>query len=442
MNRLRKKLPLIATLAGWLAVIAIYVVVMASIQSKSSDFFTFKQLLKPRLVDVIVVNWFIYVGCSIGSFLNVVAWRMPRGQEISGGSRCARCANKLKVRDNFPVLGWISLLGRCRYCSLPISRRYPIVEALVGLSLMLVGVTQLYWIALPLPEQLLAYIEWEGGPLWAPRGSPTVIYIVSYHFIALSSLWAMALIRIDGGTLPNSLRAFSMITLVLPMLILPVAMIVPWQTTRGVEWVPDGRYAEAPIRLITALVAAAFFARVLARSLCPRADLKLDPLGKDSSRLIDLILMLAIPSVLIGWQSMPAVVVVATLLSLLVRPVVNWIPINDLPKGQIQSRGALEYFSFALPVVLTFHLTCWRPLWRSGYWPSDISSPSVIMAWAVAALLIPSLVPSDPVAPAIPPVMEDDDEEEEGEEDENETTSADELPDQQRDPETDDGNQR
>ena len=144
------------------------------------------------------------------------------------------------------------------------------------------------------------------------------------------------------------------------------------------------------MRLITALVAAAFFARVLARRLCPRADLKLDPLGKDSARLIDLIFMLAIPAVLIGWQTMPAVIVAATLLSVLIRPLVNWIPINDGPKGQIESRGALEYFAFALPIVLTVQLAWWRPLWASGFWPSDVSLPWVILIWAAGTLIVPS----------------------------------------------------
>lgn len=451
MNRLRKKLPLIATLAGGLAMIAIYAVGLAFFQSQGSSFYTYEQLLKARLIDVTIGSWLVYMGCAIGSFLNVVAWRMPRGEGINGSSHCPRCANTLIARDNFPVLGWISLRGRCRYCSLPISRRYPIVEAVVGVSLTLVGITQLYWLALPGQP-----LHWHGGPLWAPRVTPPVLIILSYHVVALSSLWAMALIRLDGVRLPKSILIWSGITLLGPMLVYPGLMIVSWQTTRSGLWEPFARYAEAPVRLITALVAAAFFARVLARRLCPRADLKLDPLGKDSARLIDLIFMLAIPAVLIGWQTMPAVIVAATLLSVLIRPLVNWIPINDGPKGQIKSRGALEYFAFALPIVLTVQLAWWRPLWASGFWPSDVSLPWVILIWAAGTLIVPSLVPKDAEAASAPrPLVspDDDDEQDEVEDrdeadsyvaddresdaDNEESASTDELPDQQGDAETD-----
>lgn len=435
MNPLRKKLPLLATLLALFAAVAGYVIGMAYFQSRGSSFYTFGQLIKPRLVDVTIGSWLVYMGCAIGSFLNVVAWRMPRGEGINGSSHCPRCANKLKTRDNFPVLGWISLNGRCRFCSLPISRRYPMVEAVVGISLTLVGLTQLYWLALP--GQLL---HWHGGPLWAPRITTPILVIVTYHVVALSTLWAMALIRMDGVRIPSSIRVFSIITLPIPMLAYPLAMIVPWQTTRAESWSPVGNYIETPVRIATAIVAAAFFGRVLARTLCPRADLKLDPLGNDSSRLIDLIFMLSIPAVLIGWQSMPAIVVISAILSIFIRPLVNWIPINDSPKGQIESRGGLEYFSFSLPLVVTIQLAFWRPLWRGGFWPSDVSWPSVILLWAFAALIVPSFIPPDEFPAQPPNAVEEEAEDEELEDEELDSAdSADELPNQPRDPEADNG---
>ncbi len=74
------------------------------------------------------------LGASVGSFLNVVVWRWPRGESlISPPSHCPRCQHKLAWRDNIPVFGWIFLRGRCRYCAEPISMRYPIIEAITGL---------------------------------------------------------------------------------------------------------------------------------------------------------------------------------------------------------------------------------------------------------------------------------------------------------------------
>ncbi|MEA2370371.1 MAG: leader peptidase (prepilin peptidase) / N-methyltransferase [Solirubrobacteraceae bacterium] len=69
-------------------------------------------------------------GAIIGSFLNVVVYRLPRGESLSTpGSRCPSCETPIKPYDNVPVLGWLWLRGRCRSCQAPISARYPLVEA-------------------------------------------------------------------------------------------------------------------------------------------------------------------------------------------------------------------------------------------------------------------------------------------------------------------------
>lgn len=73
-------------------------------------------------------------GALIGSFLNVVAYRVPRGESIvSPGSRCPACGTAIKPYDNVPVFGWLLLRGRCRACRAEISPRYPLVEAATGL---------------------------------------------------------------------------------------------------------------------------------------------------------------------------------------------------------------------------------------------------------------------------------------------------------------------
>ena len=70
------------------------------------------------------------LGATIGSFLNVVAYRLPRHESlVRPGSRCPGCGTAIKPYDNLPVLGWLLLRGRCRTCRTRISPRYPIVEA-------------------------------------------------------------------------------------------------------------------------------------------------------------------------------------------------------------------------------------------------------------------------------------------------------------------------
>jgi len=74
------------------------------------------------------------LGACVGSFLNVVVWRLPRGESlVTPPSHCPKCNTPLAWYDNIPVFGWIMLGGRCRYCREPISSRYPVVEAITGL---------------------------------------------------------------------------------------------------------------------------------------------------------------------------------------------------------------------------------------------------------------------------------------------------------------------
>jgi leader peptidase (prepilin peptidase)/N-methyltransferase len=70
------------------------------------------------------------MGGALGSFFNVVAYRLPRGESLTHPpSRCPDCASAIKPYDNVPVLGWLALRGRCRSCGTAISARYPLVEA-------------------------------------------------------------------------------------------------------------------------------------------------------------------------------------------------------------------------------------------------------------------------------------------------------------------------
>lgn len=78
--------------------------------------------------------WFLVLGACIGSFLNVVVYRLPLRKSLSDPpSHCPRCGHAIRRRDNVPVFGWLVLRGRCRDCKEPISVRYPLVEAASGL---------------------------------------------------------------------------------------------------------------------------------------------------------------------------------------------------------------------------------------------------------------------------------------------------------------------
>ncbi|MBD7916840.1 prepilin peptidase [Cellulomonas sp. Sa3CUA2] len=115
-------------------------------------------------------------GLVIGSFLNVVIWRVPRGESVvRPPSACPGCGAPVRPRDNVPVLSWILLRGRCRDCGEPISARYPVVEALTGL--------------------LFAATAWFFGPSW---DLPAHLYLVAIGV-------ALAYIDIDVHRLPDAI---------------------------------------------------------------------------------------------------------------------------------------------------------------------------------------------------------------------------------------------
>jgi leader peptidase (prepilin peptidase)/N-methyltransferase len=83
------------------------------------------------------------LGLVIGSFLNVVTYRVPRGESIvKPRSRCTSCGTEVRSIDNIPLLSWLLLRGRCRHCSAQISPRYPAVELATGVVFALVALAR------------------------------------------------------------------------------------------------------------------------------------------------------------------------------------------------------------------------------------------------------------------------------------------------------------
>lgn len=98
--------------------------------------------------EILIYGLVISLGAAIGSFLNVVIYRLPAGLSLlHPPSRCPQCHTSLKAYDNVPIWGWLWLKGKCRYCRTPISSRYPLVEAftaLIFLGIFLLFGYQLY----------------------------------------------------------------------------------------------------------------------------------------------------------------------------------------------------------------------------------------------------------------------------------------------------------
>ena len=92
-----------------------------------------------NIYDTIVQIIVFWLGAAIGSFLNVVVYRVPAGVSILWPpSRCPKCFHQLGLGENIPILGWLLLRGKCRHCRTPISPRYPLIEAITAITFVLI----------------------------------------------------------------------------------------------------------------------------------------------------------------------------------------------------------------------------------------------------------------------------------------------------------------
>jgi leader peptidase (prepilin peptidase)/N-methyltransferase len=97
------------------------------------------------MVEILLIIFVFALGTCIGSFLNVVIYRMPRDESIAWPpSHCPSCGRHIRWYDNIPILSWLALRGRCRYCKTSISAQYIIVELVTGL--LVVGLYAAYFI--------------------------------------------------------------------------------------------------------------------------------------------------------------------------------------------------------------------------------------------------------------------------------------------------------
>jgi leader peptidase (prepilin peptidase)/N-methyltransferase len=141
-------------------------------------------------------------GLLIGSFLNVVAYRLPRGESlVTPRSRCTTCGTEVRSIDNVPLLSWLFLRGRCRHCSSQISARYPLVELLTAVVF---GVVVL---ARGVNDDLALYLPF-AAMLIAVANIDIEHHIVPNRILAPMAVWAVAAAAVvDPHKLPELLIA-------------------------------------------------------------------------------------------------------------------------------------------------------------------------------------------------------------------------------------------
>ena len=157
----------------------------------------------PSTESCILVLWMFMIGGVIGSFLNVVVYRLPLGMSIvHPPSHCPKCGKPIRWYDNVPIIGWIILRGRCRQCGNPISRRYPTVEAVTAIMFALLAAVEFLSEGANLPRRSFEVAD----NLFLRQSSMGQVYgVYLYHMLLLCTLLCAALIEYDGKRAPLKL---------------------------------------------------------------------------------------------------------------------------------------------------------------------------------------------------------------------------------------------
>ena len=312
-KRRRPNWPVRLIVLGLASTFVVYTIVMPIWQTSRpssgaglmTDDMTLGEIMGLRGAEAMATFWFFVFGACVGSFLNVVVYRLPRRMSLFGFSRCPWCITPIQARDNIPVLGWLMRRGRCRACWLPISGRYPIVELVTGLLFIVLLFVEVLsgGTNLPVREPYL-----RGGYVWTVYDTKwDLMRIYSFHLCLLSVLWASALIRFDRKPIPISMVVLAVILgfglpAVWPDLQPVAAWIPPVSWPAALSWM--SRFETSSLGLLTGL-GLGFACECAFRWRRPDGITGGTGLGK----------VLALVGLYLGWQAVVAIAAVTVILS-------------------------------------------------------------------------------------------------------------------------------
>lgn len=312
---------------------------------------TFVEHVGFRCGEALVTACFFALGANVGSFLNVVVWRMPIGKSIvHGDSCCPGCGTRIRSRDNIPIFGWLNLGGKCRSCSMEISSRYPTVEFIVAVMFLLLYFCELISGGANLP---IRPVNMYRGVLWVIMYAKwDLIGLYFFHCFLFSAMVVWVLMRRDGNVVPWRMRAFTLSVAVTCPLIFPELAVVP-------AFFPFESPASVSSGFVAALAYAGF--GLLTGSLC---GLALMPLlrnscsSKLSMKLLksDTLWLFGMAGSCLGWQA----AITAAMSAIFIDRFIAWAQQHPRTAGP----------AMIAMVLLLQHLT-WRIQWL--WWQSAVS---------------------------------------------------------------------
>lgn len=314
-----------------------------------------------RCGEAMVTACFFALGCNIGSFLNVVVWRMPLGKSIvHGDSRCPVCSTKIAGRDNIPIFGWLGLGGQCRACSTEISARYPTVEAIIGTVFLLLYFAELISGGANLPVR---EINMYRGVLWIimyPKWDIIGLYL--YHCYLFCVLLVLTLMALDRKPIPRRFLIFAFtIAIGLPLAFPDLALVPIWPSSM------PGLISSA------VYVAAGTAVGLLIGCVLHRAWQK--SLQHEPSELMAIIPAFGLIGTVLGWQAVLSITTFFCGLMLL----------------RLLFVGTCDRLLISFLAALLIHHVLWRVMsfWSGLVWPhAGSAATSVILPFVILALCV------------------------------------------------------
>lgn len=367
-RRLRPNWPLLTAILVTIIAMGAFVAWRSALRLKDRGFSasSWKLAVVESSVEAVTAAWFLATGASIGSFLNVVAWRSPRRMSLLIPSRCPYCHTSLSFTDNFPVFGWLNLRGRCRTCRLSIDARYICVELLLLAVFGWTFLNEYLTLGRNLPSQ-----PFTQSMLLEDRlvNTPFGLQILIYLWVE-SGLIVMALMTLQNSKIPWQ----TFLGTALPSVLLPIAVpgmiLVPW---RGavIESIVQQRI-EGCLTILCGIAmgwvvgwAVAWLATLMHQQLVP--DVPLVESGIHQQRTISA--GFAVAGGLLGWQAMIVVAVLTLVLAWLVRILI----ISRFFPGALQSWRQNVNLIASVSTWLWLAVLIYRSTWI--YWVSAFGTP-------------------------------------------------------------------
>jgi prepilin signal peptidase PulO-like enzyme (type II secretory pathway) len=307
-----------------------------------------------------------FLGALVGSFVNVVLFRMPRQLNLWWPpSHCPSCGNQLKLVDNIPIVSWLRLRGKCRYCGTAIPRSYLRVEVGFRLMFLVLMYLEIHTGGLNLPLRAPNHYVGALWTIWFPN--PEMLRIYVYHVLLACFLATLLLFARRGERFPGSfiIVAWLFGTLI-PLRYVGIQQ-VPLASLNhsGSEAWRSAGALEALLGIAMGLVGGVALGSVWP-SRCVRGTPPTAWLAFPSR--LDLAVVLSITGAWLGWQAVASVAVFTTLGGML------------FPRSQAVTLAVCS---------VAFQLVAWRLMTKYlTWWPSAHTSPILIAGWVVVAIAI------------------------------------------------------